>query len=93
MGDQSSAIFQEFATELVSQILWSPRHKPCLTSEQRQVSNFLRTEHSGPAGIPLLSVFFPFPDSLLTSLNVYLICFNACSLEPANTSSLLYTFI
>lgn len=68
-------------------------HKPSFTSEQRQVSNFLRIEHSAPAGIPLLSVFFPFPDSLLTSLNVYLICFNACSLEPASTSSLLYTFI
>lgn len=66
---------------------------PCFTSEQRQVSNFLRIEHFAPAGIPLLCVFSPFPDSLLTSLNVYLICFNACSLEPASTSSLLYTFI
>ena len=31
---------------------------------------------------------FPFLDLYFTSWNVYLICFNACSLEPVSTSSL-----
>lgn len=68
-------------------------HTPHFISKHQQVSNFQRIEQPDPEGIPLLSVFFPFLDSHFTSLNVYLICFNACSLEPGSTSSLLYTFI